>query len=99
MITALQSEAICLGNLLRNKNFVHRVSGIGPNAAKNTAKELCINGCSALISFGYAGALNSNFQSGALIIGHSVSNGQKTINIQSAWLNKFNIIVDREIFF
>ena len=97
MITALQSEAASLGNLLNNKNVVHRISGIGPTAAKNTSNELCVNGCSALISFGYAGALSSILQSGTLVIGHSASNGKKTINIQSALLNKLHLILDQEM--
>ena len=96
IITALQSEAVSLSNLLAKKNIFHRVSGIGPSAAKKSANELCVNGCSALISFGYAGALNSTFRSGALVIGRSVSNGQETIDIKSSWLSKFNGIANRE---
>ena len=72
------------------------VSGIGPTAAGRAAKELCSKGCSGLISFGYAGALNSSYRSGVLAIGHSVSNGRKTIDIYSDWLTNFINLVKYE---
>ena len=96
IITALYSEASCLGSLVNRKNFIHKVSGIGASAASKAAAGLCGNGCAGLISFGYAGALNSLYQSGALVIGHSVSNGLKTINTSSQWLTDFLEIVEQE---
>ena len=72
------------------------VSGIGPTAAGRAAKELCSKGCSGLISFGYAGALNSSYRSGVLAIGYSVSNGRKTIDIYSDWLTNFINLVKYE---
>ena len=96
IITTLQTEANCLNALITKKNIVHRVSGIGPTAARISASQLCFNGCNSLISFGYAGALSSQYHSGTLVIGHSVSNGKNTININSPWLNEFNELMDKE---
>ena len=89
IITALKSEANCLGTLTKKKDVLHIVSGIGPTAAGRAAKELCNKGCSGLISFGYAGALNSSYRSGELAIGHSVSNGYNTFELYSEWLTDF----------
>ena len=96
IITALKSEANCLGTLTKKKDVLHIVSGIGPTAAGRAAKELCSKGCSGLISFGYAGALNSSYRSGVLAIGHSVSNGYNTLEIYSDWLTDFINIVKND---
>ena len=92
----MKSEAICLGTLTKKKDVLHIVSGIGPTAAGRAAEKLCSKECSGLISFGYAGALNSSFRSGALSIGHSVSNGYNTFEICSDWLTVFINIVKRK---
>ena len=89
IITALKSEANCLGTLTKKKDVLHIVSGIGPTAASRAAKELCSKGCSGLISFGYAGALNSSYRSGVLAIGYSVSDGNSTFEVYSEWLTDF----------
>ena len=88
IITALKSEANCLDAIKNERDILHMVSGIGPSAAGRTANEICKKGCNGLISFGYAGSLNPTYRSGALAIGHSVSNGYQTIDIDSDWLNK-----------
>ena len=85
----MKSEANCLGTLTKKKDVLHIVSGIGPTAAGRAAKELCSRGCSGLISFGYAGALNSSYRSGVLAIGYSVSNGNSTFEVYSDWLTDF----------
>ena len=96
IITALQIEANCLSSLAHEQNVIHAVSGIGPDAATRTAIELCSKGCRVLISFGYAGALNSTYRSGSLAIGLSVSNGVKTIDASSVWLNQFIQLIEQE---
>ena len=96
IITALQSEGNCLGTLTKKKDVSHIVSGIGPTAAGRAAKELCSKGCSGLISFGYAGALNSSYRSGVLAIGYSVSNGNSTFEVYSDWLTDFINIVKND---
>ena len=96
IITALKSEANCLGTLTKKKDVLHIVSGIGPTAAGRAAKKLCSKGCSGLISFGYAGALISSYRSGVLAIGYSVSNGYNTFEIYSDWLTDFINLVKND---
>ena len=96
IITALQSEADCLGSLENNKNVTHSVAGIGASAATRTAIEFCNKECSGLISFGYAGALNSIYQSGCLAIGSSVSNGPNIFNTSSVWLRNLTSLIELE---
>ena len=96
IITALQSEANCLKALITKRNVVHKVSGIGPTAAKYSASQLCYNGCNCLISFGYAGALSLQYHSGALVIGHSVSDGKNTIDINSPRLQELGKLISKE---
>ena len=92
----MKSEAICLGTLTKKKDVLHIVSGLGPTAAGRAAKELCSKDCSGLISFGYAGALNSSYRSGVLAIGYSVSDGNSTFEVYSEWLTDFINIVKND---
>jgi len=96
VITALQTEANSLGLLADEKDVLTIVSGIGAEAATRSASSLCQHGCSGLISFGYAGALNSSYKTGTLLVGNSVSNGHTTIDLGSHWLNKFTDAVREE---
>ena len=57
---------------------------------------MCGEECKGLISFGYAGALNSGYRSGALAIGHSVSNGFKAIDTRSVWLTNYIRLLNQE---
>ena len=92
----MYSEARCLGSLVGRKNILHEVSGIGASAATHAAMALCNRGCGGLISFGYAGALRSLYQSGTLVVGHSVSNGFKTIITDPRWIKRFESFLVQE---
>ena len=79
VITALQSEADCLGGHLKHTELLNFVSGIGSAAAARAAGQAVEAGCDTLVSFGYAGALDPALRAGDILIGLSISNDQTTL--------------------
>ena len=79
VITALQSEADCLGGSLNHTDLLNFVSGIGSTAAARAASQAVEAGCDTLVSYGYAGALDPVLRTGDILIGLSISNEQITL--------------------
>ena len=79
VITALQSEADCLGGSLNHTDLLNFVSGIGSEAAAQAASIAVKAGCDTLVSYGYAGALDPALRAGDLLIGLSISNEDTTL--------------------
>ena len=81
IITALESEADCLGRSHKCSDLLNFVSGIGSVAAARASSRAIEAGCDMLVSYGYAGALDPKLRAGDLLIGLSVSNEATTIEI------------------
>ena len=81
VITALQSEADCLGGPFNPTDLLSFVSGIGSAAASRSASQAIEAGCDVLVSYGYAGALDPALRAGDLLIGRSISNKETTLEI------------------
>lgn len=69
ILTALKEEATCLRGL---EGVVVRHGGIGPERATRAARALLEEGCTALVSCGYAGGLDPALAPGALVLAESV---------------------------
>ena len=79
IITALQSEADCLGRSPKYTEVLNFVSGTGSVAAARASSQAIEAGCDMLVSYGYAGALDPTLRAGDLLFGLSVSNEKTTI--------------------
>lgn len=72
IVTALKSEAQCLEAVRDSELIEIIVGGVGPGNAEQAARSLCKLNCTALISFGLAGALNPSLPLGSLILASRV---------------------------
>lgn len=73
IVAALRAEARTLDPL--PKDCLVALAGMGPQAAARAAQELVAAGAGALLSFGLAGALDSQLRAGALVLPDCVVDG------------------------
>jgi len=95
IITALQSEADCLGEHLNHTELLNFVSGIGSEAAARAASQAVEAGCDTLVSYGYAGALDPALRAGDLVVGLSISNEQTTLNSDGGGVQQLISEIDK----
>jgi len=70
----------------RPERYVLRVSGVGAENAQRAANELIQKGVSRLLSFGFAGALNPEFNAGTIVIPDTViTRDNNSFNLSSEW--------------
>jgi len=93
VITALESEAKCLQGVANTNHFININSGIGPDAANTGAQSAFDAGCRSLVSFGYAGALNTGLKPGDLLVGVSVSNGNLTLESEPLMVSQLTSVL------
>lgn len=72
IITGTAREAECLNATKSTENFLVKCSGADSDYARRIATEILSQNCSALISFGLAGGLDSKLQSGEIILADKV---------------------------
>ena len=76
IICAMESEARAFGRRrgrwLGQHDYVLRVCGPGREPAASAANALIVDGCTALVSWGLAGGLDPQLQSGAAIVSERV---------------------------
>ncbi|SFE30404.1 phosphorylase [Nitrosomonas sp. Nm166] len=96
LVTALRAEASCVSPAAYIPfNQVTRIedhtvlwlSGMGAQAARTAAEGLQQHGAAALVSFGVAGALNSNLKPGDLILPDAIHTGEQ-LPVDMAWRNR-----------
>jgi hopanoid-associated phosphorylase len=90
LVVALRAEASCVASVRIpfnekfsvNDHAVLWLSGMGAQAARIAAKELCRHGVTALVSFGVAGALHPDLKPGDLVLPDAIlAGGQFAIDI------------------
>ena len=85
LVTALRAEASCVLSTHIPYNQIIQIeghtalwlSGMGPQAARIGAEGLQQNGAAALVSFGIAGALDSNLKPGDLLLPDTIYAGRQ----------------------
>jgi len=94
IIVALRAEAQCITQLrlpfdqtvILNESQVIRVCGMGGEAARHAALDLCNQEkITGLISLGVAGALNGSLQSGDLVLPERVLLAAKSYSTDNEW--------------
>lgn len=94
IIVALRAEAQCITQrrlpfdqtIILNERQVIRVCGMGGEAARRAALDLCNQKkITGLISLGVAGALNGSLQSGDLVLPERVLLATKSYSTDSEW--------------
>lgn len=79
-----------------NDHAVLWLSGMGAQAARTAAEELCRQGATALVSFGVAGALDSNLKPGDLVLPDAIhADIQLSVNIP--WRNRLQQMLPIDI--
>ncbi|HJY07516.1 MAG TPA: hypothetical protein VJ323_14450, partial [Bryobacteraceae bacterium] len=92
IITAMRIEARCITSLhlpfnqkiSLGENAAIWLCGMGEEAACDAAEGLRMGGASALMSFGFAGALDSNLRPGHLILPESV-HADRSLQVDLSW--------------
>lgn len=92
IITAMRIEARCITSLhlpfnqkiSLGENAAIWLCGMGEEAARDAAEGLRMGGASALMSFGFAGALDSNLRPGHLILPESV-HADRSLQVDLSW--------------
>lgn len=74
----MRSELRSLGKLADDPRLAIAVSGARPDRAEAEARRLMAEGCTSLVSWGIAGALDPALAAGMLLIGGSVRDGGET---------------------
>jgi adenosylhomocysteine nucleosidase len=84
VVVALHTEGRCLARgsaarLTEPPSVRVRVAGVGPENAKRAARAAVANGARALLSWGFAGALDPQLRAGALVLPSAVvaADGQR----------------------
>ena len=98
IITALRAEARCITTMHLSINqampigeqAVLQLSGMGADAARNAAENLCRQGADALVSFGVAGALIPGLKPGDLILPHAI-HAESLIPVDAAWCERLRL--------
>lgn len=93
VITAIRAEAGCIVSrklpfnqmVFLNENVAIWVCGMGDSAARAAATGLQQNGVSALVSFGVAGALDSNLCPGDLVLPEWIHTHGEAILVTQSW--------------
>lgn len=104
LVTALRAEASCISSayipfnkkLQVNDHAVLWLSGMGTHAARAAAEGLCQHGATALVSFGVAGALDSDLKPGDLILPDVIHAG-KQLPVTTAWRNRLQRMLPTDI--
>ncbi len=104
LVTALRAEASCVTSARVSLNekvqvsdhVVLWLSGMGAQAARTAAKGLCQYGVTALVSFGVAGALDSNLKPGDLVLPDAIHNGEQ-LPVATAWRNRLQQMLPADI--
>lgn len=100
IVIALKAEANCLTSArlpyneiacLGNDTLVW-LCGMGDHAARAAAKGLQANGATALISFGVAGALDSNLRPGDLVLPEAIHAG-KIYPVALDWRDRLQLLL------
>lgn len=104
IVTAMRMEARCVTS--RRLPFNSRVSlgpgaaiwlcGIGAEAAREAAEGLHAGGASALVSFGFAGALDSSLRPGDLMLPDSVS-ADRLLPIDTEWRSRVRELLSARV--
>ncbi len=92
IITAMRMEARCITSLRLpfnqkislGENAAIWLCGMGEEAAREAAEGLKMGGARALMSFGFAGALDSNLRPGHLILPESV-HAEPSLQVDLSW--------------
>lgn len=104
LVAALRAEASCISSayipfnekVQVNDHAVLWLSGMGAQAARAAAEGLCQHGATALVSFGVAGALDSNLKPGDLILPDVIHAG-KQLPVTTAWRNRLQRMLPIDI--
>ncbi|WP_097065859.1 phosphorylase family protein [Nitrosovibrio sp. Nv4] len=96
IVTALRVEARCITahrlpfnqRISLGENAAIWLCGMGEAAAREAAEGLRTGGATALISFGFAGALDANLHPGHLILPESIHAGH-SLQIDLGWRDRF----------
>lgn len=92
IVTALRAEASCITALRLAVNeaipvgdqSLLQLSGMGADAARSAAENLCRHGVKGLVSFGVAGALIPGLKPGDLILPHTIHAGD-LLPVDAEW--------------
>lgn len=104
LVTALRAEAGCVSSahIPFNKimpvedHVVLWLSGMGAQAARTAAEGLCQHGVTALVSFGVAGALDTNLKPGDLVLPDAIDDGEQ-FSVNMAWRNRLQQLLPADI--
>jgi hopanoid-associated phosphorylase len=106
VVTALRAEASCITSARIPFNEIMAVddyavlwlSGMGAKAAQTAAEGLCQHGgVTALVSFGVAGALDSNLKPGDLVLPDAIIHDGKQLPVNIAWRNRLQQLLPVDI--
>ncbi len=95
LVTALRAEASCVSSAYIPFNQITQIedhailwlSGMGAQAARTAAEGLQQHGAAALVSFGVAGALDSNLKPGDLILPDAI-HASEQLPVDRVWRNR-----------
>ncbi|MBC8337590.1 MAG: hypothetical protein ISR51_07425 [Rhodospirillales bacterium] len=98
VITGLASEAGCLDIFPEGERPEVRCAGADSDRAHALAQALIGEGCQALLSFGTAGGLTPDIQTGDVICASSVSApGGQVFETSKAWLEQVQDVLGQDI--
>lgn len=104
LVAALRAEARCVSSehipfnekMRVNDHAVLWLSGMGAQAARAAAEGLRQHGAAALVSFGVAGALDSDLKPGDLILPDVIHVGEQ-LPVTTAWRNRLQQMLPVDI--
>jgi adenosylhomocysteine nucleosidase len=96
VLTGLAREVDCLPN--QSTEMLIACAGAMPNQAENLSKYFIDQECSALLSFGIAGALGPNLQVGDTVVSTGVINARGDVFVaDDSWLQRAIVLLDQEL--
>jgi adenosylhomocysteine nucleosidase len=94
VVTGLASERACLQQLPDKDQRSVRCFGMGPEAAEKAASQLLEEGCTALLSFGIAGGLDSRLRPGSIVVAEAVvTDRDECFTTDPAWCGRLQACV------
>lgn len=105
-IAALLGEAQCLCATLQeaparvpiDERRVLQICGVGQERAAAAAEALVAEGCTALVSWGTAGALGTQLQAGTLLLTERIiREGVDTWELDEDWLSRLAVATDGDL--
>jgi adenosylhomocysteine nucleosidase len=96
VLTGLAREVDCLPS--QSTEMLIACAGAMPNQAENLSKYFVDQECSALLSFGIAGALGPDLQVGDTVVSTGVINAKGDVFVaDDSWLQRAIVLLDQEL--